>query len=91
MIAEIRICQSCGMPMKKTKEYGTNEDHSRNRKYCSYCYKRGEFTQPNISLEEMINKVASLMAEKMKLGENQSKKIAERIIPRLERWGDYRS
>ncbi len=39
---ELKICQSCGMPMQE-EQYGTNQDGSRNEKYCCYCYKDGGF------------------------------------------------
>ena len=40
-----KMCQSCGMPMRKDPENGgTNTDGSKNLEYCSYCYQNGEFT-----------------------------------------------
>ena len=40
-----KMCQSCGMPMKKDPQGGgTNADGSKNAAYCSYCYQNGEFT-----------------------------------------------
>lgn len=54
MSKEYKFCQSCGMPMKKDpKGGGSNADGSKNIKYCSYCYEDGEFTQKDLSLEEM--------------------------------------
>ena len=41
MEMEMKICQSCGMPMKED-QYGTNKDGSANSKYCCYCYKDGD-------------------------------------------------
>lgn len=39
------ICQSCGMPMNKDPYGGgTNKNGSKNIKYCSFCYRDGEFT-----------------------------------------------
>lgn len=78
-------CQSCGMPMKKDPEHGgRNADGSKNKMYCSYCYKEGAFTQPDFTVKQM----QKFCKEKMKemgfpgfiagfftLG-----------IPRLERW-----
>ena len=39
-----KFCQSCGMPMEKDGDFGTNSDGGRNEDYCCYCYKEGEFT-----------------------------------------------
>lgn len=39
-----KICQSCGMPMKKDPEMGGAEkDGSKSKIYCSYCYDDGTF------------------------------------------------
>jgi hypothetical protein len=35
-------CVSCGMPMKKEEEYGTNADGSKNNEYCCHCLIDGE-------------------------------------------------
>lgn len=50
---EMKICQSCGMPMKE-ELYGTNKDGSANDVYCCYCYKEGEFAQ-DCTMEEMAD------------------------------------
>lgn len=57
-------CQSCGMPLSKDAQGGgTNADGTKNTEYCSHCYQNGQFTEPNISLEEMIVKVKGKMKE----------------------------
>ena len=40
-----KFCQSCGMPMKQDPQGGgTDADGNIYERYCSYCYKDGEFT-----------------------------------------------
>lgn len=57
-------CQSCGMPLSKDKNGGgTNTDGSLSTEYCSNCYQNGKFTEPNITLEQMIDKVMGKMKE----------------------------
>lgn len=46
----IKICQSCGTPIKIN---GTNSDMSENQDYCRYCFENGQFTS-NATMEEMI-------------------------------------
>jgi hypothetical protein len=47
-------CQSCGMPLSKDPEMGgTKADGTKSLMYCSYCYKQGAFTQPDIKVDEM--------------------------------------
>ena len=37
------FCQSCGMPLTRIEDCGTNADGSTNFDYCQYCYKDGHF------------------------------------------------
>jgi hypothetical protein len=32
------FCQSCGMPLSKGEDFGTNAGGSKNDDYCVYCY-----------------------------------------------------
>lgn len=58
-------CQSCGMPIKKDEVKGTEKDGSKSTQYCSFCYKNGEFVEPNISAEQMEEKVFSHLRNEM--------------------------
>ena len=58
---ELKICQSCGMPMQEN-QYGTEKDGSVNDTYCCYCYKDGEFAQ-QCSMEEMADFCAPFEVE----------------------------
>lgn len=47
-------CQSCGMPLKRDElGGGTNADGSKSTKYCSKCYEKGVFKNPNMTVTEM--------------------------------------
>lgn len=79
------ICQSCGMPMGKLSEYGTNADGSQNFKFCMHCFQNGAFTQPNITMDEMIKGCIGIMVQ-YGTNEADAKDKMEHIIPILERW-----
>ena len=51
---ETKFCQSCGMPLQKNEEFGTNHDGSKNEEYCCYCYKDGAFTRVPIDGWKML-------------------------------------
>ena len=52
---EDKYCQCCGMPMGDTNElYGTEQDGSKSKDYCKYCYENGAFTS-DCTMEEMID------------------------------------
>jgi len=78
-------CQSCGMPMKKDpKSGGTNSDGTKNVMYCSYCYEKGNYTQPDITAEEMQIFVKNKMKEMGFPGFLSG--FFTKGIPKLERW-----
>lgn len=86
MKKKYKNCQSCGMPLKKEADHGTNKDGSYNEKYCHNCYQKGEFTEPKITLEAMKIKVRKIMKEKMPVINLMFGKTFVNKIQKLERW-----
>ncbi len=80
------ICQSCGTPITSPEEFGTNSDGTPNYEYCINCFQNGDFTEPNITMDEMIEKVAKEMIEKENIPSKYAYKIAKEYIPDLKRW-----
>ena len=80
------FCNSCGKPMGK-KDYGTNKDGSPNIDYCISCFKDGEFTEPDITLNDMIIRKSKEMMEKNpNLRENEATGITTGFLTNLKRW-----
>ena len=78
-------CQSCGMPLSKDeKGGGTEVDGTKSKDYCSRCYDEGKFIDPNITAEEMVNKVRVKMQEMHFPGFLTNIFVKE--IPKLKRW-----
>ena len=88
MMPEIKnsICQSCGMPITIEEFYGTNEDGSKNKDYCSFCYQNGRFTEPKLTKKQMIKKVSKFYAKVYP--KHIARKMAEDTIKNLKRWRD---
>ncbi len=80
------FCQSCGMPMENIDCFGTDADKEKNNDYCCHCFQNGEFVDQNITMEEMIDLSASIMAEKTKIPETNAKDICGSFVPTLKRW-----
>ena len=80
----INFCQSCSMPLEHKNDLGTNADGSLNHEYCQYCYQNGQFTEPEMTMEEMIEITVRIMEEKRMSSEliEQTKEY----IPMLKRW-----
>ena len=81
------FCQSCGMPMNQPDLVGTDVDGSRSEQYCVYCYKDGEFTQPDATLKQMIEISAKGWSDQdPTVTYEQAKAQMEKVLPSLERW-----
>lgn len=78
------FCQSCAMPMASAEDYGTTINGLQNTDYCCYCYQNGEFTQPNLTKEEMIEKVSEILTQ-MQIPQDQVDQVKS-FIPMLKRW-----
>ncbi len=50
-----KFCQSCAMPLNESN-LGTEKDGTNSDTFCSLCYLNGEYTNPNITYDEMLQK-----------------------------------
>ena len=85
-----QFCQSCGMPLTKNEDCGTNEDGSTNFDYCQYCYKDGHFLQ-EFTMDEMIEHCAQFVDEINKnmpkpMTKEEYKQMMRGFFPMLKRW-----
>jgi hypothetical protein len=78
-------CQSCGMPMSRDeKGGGTNADGSKSTMYCSHCWAAGKFTSPELTVDQMQDRVRAKLKEfgiPGPLGWFFTRKV-----PKLQRW-----
>lgn len=82
MIMNDIYCQSCGMPLLKDEDFGTNNDGSKNEEYCAYCYKDGAFTQ-DVTMEGMIEICVPFMTD---MDKNEATVLLKEQLPKLKRW-----
>lgn len=80
-----KACQSCGMPIKSDPQGGgSNSDGSISTEYCSLCYEKGMFTQPDFTAEDMqkfcFEKITECRIPKFVAW------LYTRGIPKLKRW-----
>ncbi|WP_135611599.1 zinc ribbon domain-containing protein [Methanococcoides sp. AM1] len=80
------FCQSCGMPLEKDEDFGTNADGSKSDEYCNYCYQNGKFTQPDITLEEMIEQCSKAIDAYGIMSLEEGKELSQQNLPKLKRW-----
>lgn len=81
------MCQSCGMPMESEELYGKNADNTPNKEYCCHCFPNGAFTNPNETLEEMIDScIPFLVEDGVCADEEEARKMLQEQLPLLKRW-----
>ena len=80
------FCQSCAMPLEKPDLFGTNADGTQSTEYCTYCFQNGKFTEPTITLTQMIEKCVVIMTQRKIMSEHQAKELMSKTIPMLKRW-----
>lgn len=78
-------CQSCGMPLDPGF-YGTNENESENHTFCTLCFQKGAYTEPELNMQGMIEKSISHMTRILQYSEEKAKETAWALIPTLSRW-----
>ncbi len=86
MNAEAPCCQSCAMPLEEPEHYGTDANGAKVDNYCRYCFQGGKFTDPDATMQGMIERVSSMLAQNSDMTEVQAKEMMSEAIPELERW-----
>ncbi|NQT29093.1 MAG: hypothetical protein HQ596_00830 [Candidatus Saganbacteria bacterium] len=82
---QVPICQSCSMPLRRPEDCGTNTDGSKTYEYCHFCFMDGKFINPELTLDQQIEKMAG-MAAKMNIPQDAARQMAQTILPTLKRW-----
>lgn len=87
---DMLFCQSCGMPLTKQDDFGTNADKSINKDYCKYCFNDGKFLQ-DCTMEEMIEHCSQFIDEVNKnmpkpITKEEYKQMMRNFFPTLKRW-----
>ncbi|MBY0121530.1 zinc ribbon domain-containing protein [Bacillus sp. S/N-304-OC-R1] len=81
---EYKKCQSCSMPIKNVEDRGTERNQEKSLMFCKHCYQEGEYTQKNISVEDMKefvkDKCIEMGVPKFLAG------MFVRNLDKLERW-----
>ncbi|MFQ5884232.1 MAG: zinc ribbon domain-containing protein [Thermoplasmata archaeon] len=80
------ICQSCGMPMQKEEDFGTSLDGVRNEEYCQFCFRNGQFADPDLTMEQQIENLVDLAVSQMNMTDEQAREMAYDTLPNLKRW-----
>lgn len=79
------ICQSCGMLIEDSEDYGTELDGSKSEEYCIHCYKKGKFTFDG-NFSEFLEKQIDISTRILGLSPSEAEIDLKRKLPTLNRW-----
>jgi hypothetical protein len=74
------------MPMHKPHDFGSEADGSRSKEYCSFCFSDGQFTAPNATMQEMIDKGVEIVVRDGIMPAEMARAVMAQTIPGLRRW-----
>lgn len=80
------FCQSCGMPLERPEDFGTDVDGIRINDYCHFCFARGEFTDPDMTMEGMIDWGVEVLDRLGTVQPAQARAMLQDVVPHLKRW-----
>ncbi len=66
--------------------FGTNADGSQALDYCKFCFRKGAFLEPKVTLQVMISKSVTHMTQTLNIPRDKAMEMARAVIPTLKRW-----
>ena len=83
---EVAICGSCGMPLLRDEDFGTEADGAPSAEYCTHCYQDGRLTEPDLTEEEAILKYAPMVASNLGIPPLRAEEMVRQYLLTLPRW-----
>jgi hypothetical protein len=74
------------MPLTKPDDFGTDHAGYRVNNYCRHCFVNGGFTEPDISMQAMLEKCVTVMDSQGIMPAAKARALMEDVLPRLLRW-----
>jgi len=79
-------CQSCGLPFNQEHaHFIAKENDGTDSIYCTICYKDGKFTEPDISMDQMIEIQLPVLVGRLGT-ETEVRNMLHEFLPTLKRW-----
>ena len=69
---------------------GTEKNGAASSEFCKFCYINGAFSEPNLSMSDMVGIATSNLVSKRNMLEYQARQRAQTTIPKLKRWKKYK-
>ena len=75
---------------KIVSNFGTERDGAPSQEYCKFCYVRGKFTMPDLTVVEMMELSIENMTKELQMSKSQAISLAQTVIPKLKRWANFK-
>jgi hypothetical protein len=74
------------MPLGRPEDFGTDQAGFRVNDYCRHCFADGAFTEPDISMQAMLDRCVGIMDRQGTMGAADARLLLADVMPRLRRW-----
>jgi hypothetical protein len=74
------------MPLTKPEDFGTDQAGYRVNDFCRHCYVNGAFTEPQITMDGMLERCVGVMHTQGIMPAPQARALLADVMPRLKRW-----
>jgi hypothetical protein len=74
------------MPLGRPEDFGTDQAGFRVNDYCRHCFADGAFTDPDISMQAMLDRCVGIMDGQGIMGAADARLLLADVMPRLKRW-----
>jgi hypothetical protein len=74
------------MPMTSPDQFGSAADGGISGDYCRFCFVGGRFTEPAITLPDMIDKCVAVMVRDGVMPATQARALMAQTLAALQRW-----
>lgn len=78
-----KICESCGMPMKKAEEFGGQNPEN---KYCVYCTDESGALKP---FEQKLEDMTGFIMKTSDLSKEKAEQMAKDTMSKMPVWKSY--
>ncbi|NLA31917.1 MAG: hypothetical protein GX880_08895, partial [Methanomicrobiales archaeon] len=68
------------------EDAGTEADGSLSAEYCTYCYRDGRFTEPDLTRGQAVAKYATMMASNLGIPIEKAEEMVQQYLAALPRW-----
>lgn len=82
----MKMCQSCAMPLEKAEDHGTSADGTLNDDYCHYCFGNGAFLQEQTMEEAIESCIPFVLNGQPYHTKQEARSEMQRYYPTLKRW-----